>query len=57
METKPLIAPTRGYNGVRHQECGDIRDDIHQFTRIMGNVFNKRSPLPLLLLILGKCFR
>jgi len=42
---------------MRHQECSDIRDDIHQLTRIVGNVFNKRASLSLLLLILGKCFR
>jgi len=42
---------------MRHQECGDIRDDIHQIAWIVGNVFHKRSPLPLLLLILGKGFR
>lgn len=46
----------RSYS-VRHQEVGNLRDDIRQVPRIVRNAFDKSPPLQLLLLVLGKGLR
>ncbi|MBY2966596.1 hypothetical protein HF251_28545 [Rhizobium leguminosarum] len=47
----------RSRNRVRHQECGNLRDDVDQMARIVCNAFNESAPLPLLLLVLAKGVR
>ena len=57
LSLSPLSAQPRGSNSVRHQERGNLRDNIRQIARIVRNAFDKSAPLPLLLFIFGKCFR